>query len=493
MKRDLAFWNLCHFWRTLSVVCVIAAVMAFASSPAQAGRIEAGTFTAHDTLGTNRTPDRVTFQEPFDTPPIVIALASSNGGNSASVTITNITTTGFDELIVEPDNWDGRHLAMVTYYIAVEPGRHVLPGGAVIEAGTIPTNAVQFGSGFTGGTANWATVNFGAPLNSVPTILHNLQTANSETNNPAQGPSRPHITSIVQNPSISGFQFAIERSQANSGPFPSNETIGWIALPDGGSGSFPATNGTMINWNAATSAANIRGWDDGCFNNAHGITGSANPIVIAKKITRNNADGGWLRYCSVTGSDISLRVDEDRDQDDERTVAASDAERAAIVAFSTSFHANLRAQLGVTKIRSTVTNNNGSEFHLPQSIVTYLITVRNTGNAPPNEDSVLVTESLPDELDLILADFGGSGNGPVLFSDGTPVTGLNCTFGGFADLTDCFSFSTDGIDFTHEPMDSGDGTDPAVRYVRIEPSGFMNSNTGSGPPNFTLQLRAKLR
>ena len=471
----------------------LVAVALFIQLPAHAGRIEAGIFTTHDTLGTNRTPDRVTFQQPFDTPPIVVVIGSSNGGNSASITITNVTTTGFDELTVETDNWDGRHLVMVTHYIAVEPGRHVLPDNSVIEAGTFSTNAVQFGPGFTGGVASWASVNFSSPLIVPPTILHSLQTANSETNNPAQGPSRPHITSIVQNPSLNGFQVALDRSQALTGPFPSTETIGWIAFPDGGSGSFPATNGALVNWNADTSPASILGWDNGCFSNAHGISGATTPVVVAKKNSRNNADGGWLRYCTIDAANISVRVDEDTDQDVERVIATSDAEQAAIVAFSNSFHANLRANLGVTKIRTDTINADGSDFGLPGAIVIYLITVTNTGNSAPNEGSVIVTEELPNELDVVLADFSGSGTGPVLFTDGTPATNLSCPFGGFSDMSDCFSFSFDGIDFTYQPSDSGDGTDPNVRFVRIIPTGFMNGDTGSGAPSFTLGLKTKIR
>ncbi|MEL6529985.1 MAG: H-type lectin domain-containing protein, partial [Pseudomonadota bacterium] len=229
------------FHKSLPVLLRIAAsalLLLCFPSQANAGRIEAGVFEAHDTLGSNRTPDRVNFQQQFDTPPIVVAIPSSVGNNSASIRITNVTTTGFDELILEPDNWDGRHLAMDTYYIAVEPGRHVLPDGTVIEAGFTDLSNVQFGSGFTGGVASWSNVTFTAPLLSTPLILHQLQTANSETRDIANQASRPHITSIAQSPSTFGFQLAIERSQANSGPFPSSERIGWIAFPDGANGSF---------------------------------------------------------------------------------------------------------------------------------------------------------------------------------------------------------------------------------------------------------------
>ena len=479
--------------RLISCLVLVIAANSIWYAPAHAGRIEAGTFTAHDTLGSNRTPDPVVFQQPFDVPPVVVAISDSTGNNSASIRVTNITTTGFDELILEPDNWDGRHLAQPTQYIAVEPGRHILPDGTIIEAGFIDMNEVQYGNGFTGGTASWRNVSFSAPLSGSPTVFHQLQSANSETRNVANQSSRPHITSIAQSLGVSGFQLALDRSQANSGPFPSTETVGWVAIQSGLNGSFPDTSGTNINWSTRTTTPNIRGWDNGCFTQAHGVVGAVNPVVVAKKITRNNADGGWFRYCSINGTSIQLRVDEDRDQDNERNIAAGDAEAAAIIAFSRDFHANLRADLNVTKVRTSINNTDGSDFGLPGGIVTYLITVSNSGNAPPNENSVIVTEALPAELDLLLADFGGAGTGPIDYDDGTPASSLNCLFVSFADTGDCYAFSTDGIDYTYIPVDSGDGTDPNVRFVRVQPTGFMNPEAGAGTPNFTLSLRARIR
>lgn len=472
------------FYLALALSCLIPAA-------AHAGRIEAGTFTAHDTLGTNRTPDFVAFQQTFDTPPVVIVMVSSVGGNSASIQITNVTTTGFNELIVEPDNWDGRHLAMVTHYIAVEPGRHVLPDGTVIEAGLTSLSNVQFGTGFTGGTASWRTVNFTSALQSTPTVIHQMQTANSETNNPANGPSRPHLTSIAQSPSVNSFQLALDRSQANSGPFPSTETVGWIAWPTASNGSFPNTAGTNIDWSTRTSGPTIRGWDDGCFNAAHG-NASASPIAVAKKLSRNNQDGGWIRYCSVGAGNVSIRIDEDRDQDTERNIAAGDAEQVGIVAFSQAFHANLAADLTTSKVKFS-TNGSFGDFELPGAVVEYTIGVTNQGNAPPNYDSVIVTDELPSELALVITDFAAPGSGPIQFTDGSPTTNLTCNFISLGSTSDCISFSTDGVNFAYEPSDSGDGTDPAVTHIRVTPTGAMAGDTGSGDPNFELRLRAQIK
>jgi len=468
------------------VALLVCAGLVFPSS-ASAGRIEAGTFTAHDTFS-NPDPVRIPFQQPFDTVPVVIALVGVNGGNSATIRITNVTTTGFDELTIEPDSFDGRHIVEEVHYLAVEPGRHVLPGGFVIEAGLTTTAAVQHGAGVSG-TMSWDSISFSSALPSIPSVLAQIQSANSETQSVAAAPSRPYITATLQAPSASGFQLALERSETQNGPIPSSEQVGWIAFPAGSGGSFPDTGGSSITWNALTTSRNIAGYDDGCFTNSLGLT-SASAIVVAKKVTRFGGDGGWLRRCSLTSSAIGLTVDEDTSRDTERNHTT---EQASILAFSQSFHANLAAALNITKARTGVTNTLGSDFALPDALVDYQILVSNVGNAPPNEDSVVVTEQLPIELALSLADFGAPGTGPVQFAQGSTPSNLNCTFAAFSSASDCYDFSTDGSDYSYEPSDSGNGTDPNVRYIRIRPSGFMAANLGSGAPSFELRFRTQIR
>lgn len=392
------------------VIAVLCAAF-LSTSPAHATRFEAGTFVSHDTFSAGtRGPQRITFQQPFDVPPIVVAITNQQGGDAATIRITNVTTTGFDELGIEADNYDGQHVTMIVRYIAIEPGRHVFMDGTVIEAGFITTNAVQFGSGFSGGVASWATVNFSAPLGATPSVLHQVLTANSETNNPAEGPSRPFITSIAQSITGSSFQIALERSQANSGPFPSAETIGWIAFPAGGSGSFVDTAGNTVNWSAVNTPANIRGWSNGCFTNNTGLTSSI-AVSVASKITRNNPDGGWLRVCDSSASTLSVRVDEDRDQDGERGLSAAESEAASIITFSRPFHANLQPDLVTVKTLTTADSAPAGG-----DTVGYRITVTNVGTL--GATNVSLTDVLPAGLTATAA------NGVVSQGSFNPSTGL---------------------------------------------------------------------
>lgn len=187
-----------------------------------------------------------------------------------------------------------------------------------------------------------------------------------------------------------------------------------------------------------------------------------------------------------------MRVEEDRDQDTERSVPVGSEESGSIIAFSGAFHALLQPAISVTKVSTGFVNPLGNDFALPGATAEYLITVTNAGNAPPNYDSVIATELLPTQLALSVTDFLGS-SGPIFFQEGANPSGLTCNFVSLANMSDCFSFSTDGSNFAYVPADSGDGTDPAVTHVRISPTGYMAANTGGGSSSFTLRFRAKIK
>jgi len=479
-------WSYASFPSSLkgALAALFACLLTMAlASPAHAGRFEAGSFTAHDT-NANSSPVTVNFQQTFDVPPIVVVLNGNNGSDPAATRITNITTTGFDELTLEPSS-DGPHITEPVHYIAIEPGRHALPGGQIVEAGTTNISNVQHGAGVTG-SESWGTASFSAALPNAPSVIAQIQTANSETAAVASVPSQPFITVTIRNLTTTNFQLALERSEASGGPIPSAETIGWIAFPAGFSGSFPDISSTAITWSAVNTADNIRGWDNGCYTNGFGQT-SASAIVVATKNRHDGGDGGWLRRCSLSSSLIGLTVDEDTARDAER---AHTTESASIIAFSQAFHAELAADLSVVKTKFSTSAPGGTDFNIPSATVEYLISVSNLGTAPPNYDSVITVDSLPAELAFVMSDFGGPGSGPVQFTAGSPATGLTCNFISLASTSDCFDFSTDGSNFTYTPIDSGDGTDPAVTHIRIRPAGFMEADTGTGPRQFDLRFRA---
>ncbi len=126
---------------------------------------------------------------------------------------------------------------------------------------------------------------------------------------------------------------------------------------------------------------------------------------------------------------------------------------------------------------------------IPGATVRYDLLVTNQSTALPDSDSVFVTDPLPPDTALVVADFDGANPGPVAFTDGSPSSGLSYTFTSLPSTTDDIEFSTDGADFSYTPVDSGDGTDPAVTHIRVRPTGSFGTAAGA---SFTLQFKVRV-
>ena len=69
------------------------------------------------------------------------------------------------------------------------------------------------------------------------------------------------------------------------------------------------------------------------------------PIVVASKSTHADQDGGWLRRCMLDAGTVGLVIDEDKDQDGERS---HDNEQASVIVFSQAFDAVVGGFFGPT-------------------------------------------------------------------------------------------------------------------------------------------------
>ena len=463
-------------------VTAMALAMSFASG-ADARRLEARRVTTNDTFSTP-TFTAVTFLTPFDTTPVVVALATDQGGDASALRIRNVTTTGFEISPVEPPGNDGPHVAMTVDYVAMEPGSLVLPGGETVVAGFHDTASVQR-AGVVGGLAAWDTVAFGATLSSAAAVIADVQSNSSESGTPPSGPSQPWLTVAIRNPSTTDVQMALERSEVAAGSV-ATERIGYIAFPSGRTGGFVDTSSNVISWEATQTADSIRGWDNGCTNVTFSATAFANARVVATKNSRDGADGGWLRRCALTTTQIGLQVDEDIANDAERSHTT---EIAGVLAFSNTFHALFAGVLNAVKtvsIEEDPFNTAPNAYAIPGARARYLVNIESSGNSPTDNDSVVFVDALPAETKLIVADISPNA-GPVLFTDGSPPSDLTYTFTSLGSTTDDISFSNDGgATFTYVPTQDGDGADANVTHIRIEPKGsFAEQSTGT-PPSFQL-------
>ncbi len=127
---------------------------------------------------------------------------------------------------------------------------------------------------------------------------------------------------------------------------------------------------------------------------------------------------------------------------------------------------------------------------IPGATERYLVEVTNTGPGTVDADTMFISDPIPANMALRVIDYDGGNLGPVAFVDGSPVSGLTYTFTSLGSTTDDVEFSdNNGSTWTYTPADSGDGTDPAVTDIRINPKGVFAA-TGGGDPSFQVLFKA---
>jgi hypothetical protein len=118
---------------------------------------------------------------------------------------------------------------------------------------------------------------------------------------------------------------------------------------------------------------------------------------------------------------------------------------------------------------------------IPGGFVSYSVVVTNPSSGTVDSNSLLVVDATPANLQLFVGNVPG-GSGPVLFTNGTPSSGLTYSFVSLASTTDDVEFSSNGgSSWTYVPVPNADGVDPAVTHMRIRPKGVMAAGS-----SFTL-------
>jgi hypothetical protein len=152
----------------------------------------------------------------------------------------------------------------------------------------------------------------------------------------------------------------------------------------------------------------------------------------------------------------------------------------------------------VTKTRATVYDPvvgvSANAKSIPSARIDYTIRVENQGAGIADANTVTITDPVPPMTRLYVGDMGGIGSGPVVFTNGTPSSGLNCTFTTLASTTDNVAFSNDGgSSYAYTPVPDADGFDGAVTHLRITFSGAMNGTGMSGNPWANVRFRVAVR
>ncbi len=429
----------------------------------------------------------------FAQTPVVFVLPTIQGGDPSNVRVRNVGLTSFQAAPTEPHREDGPHVTMQSTSIAVDKGNFTLPDGTRFEVDTANITNQQFGTG-NPGTSSWHQVNFNVAFTVAPIVVASIQTMNNETGENGQFPpavsSLPFIDVAIRNVTTTGFQVALERSEIENGNVITPETIGYMAM-EPVTGNFTDSNNNAVEYKAYFYNG-ARGWSNGCVTSTFpGGAFSSMPVVMASKRSRNNPDGGWVRRCALSTSQIGIRIDEDRETegDNERSVSVAQAESISVIAFSRSFVLDFLPTyvpiLNVSKQLDTFSdpvNGTTNPKSIPGAIVEYSIMVTNSGQGIADSNTFKVDDVIPLDTSLVVS--GLSCGGAVQIVHGSPSSGLTCGN---------VEFSQDGVNYTYSPTPSGpNNTDASVRYIRIRPNGVFNAASGGSTPNITFKFRVEL-
>ncbi|GEM_PF-335761 len=146
--------------------------------------------------------------------------------------------------------------------------------------------------------------------------------------------------------------------------------------------------------------------------------------------------------------------------------------------------------LSVTKTSAVISNpveGTTDAKAIPGALIEYLITVANTGQAAVDAGTVTVTDDVPADAKMCLADLA-SGSGPVRFVDGSPVSGISYLYSALGSTSDNLQFSNDnGATWTYVPTADGDNCDAAITDFRVTTSGSFVAGA-----SFALQARMRV-
>ena len=138
-------------------------------------------------------------------------------------------------------------------------------------------------------------------------------------------------------------------------------------------------------------------------------------------------------------------------------------------------------------------NNTTNPKSIPGAVELYTLRITNQGSGTVDNNTLAIVDAIPANTALDVRDAGAAGSGPVVFVNGTPVSGLTYTYTALNSTTDGLEFSNDGgATWTYVPTPNADGYDPNVTHIRVRPQGAMAGSGAGGNPYFELRFKVRV-
>lgn len=251
----------------------------------------------------------------------------------------------------------------------------------------------------------------------------------------------------------------------------------WVEAVPGHAVTIPPTSGFSTNTSAFASVADTANESD----NGTTITVlTGTGTLAAESFTNGNA----AQYGSVLSCSDGTLSGTNAQSANQLSIGAPGA--TIVCVYTNSY----RPPLSLAKISVPYwdpANGTTNPKLIPGALVDYIISVASPTTYATGPNSVIVFDSLPDEVALYVNDIGAAPPGPLVFTTGT--SGLTYDYGGLTSLTDDIDFSADdGASWSYIPHPDADGVDAAITNVRVNPKGSMPAGS-----NFQIRIRAKIK
>lgn len=293
------------------------------------GTINAGIKAASSQLQFGKaTSTNVVFDTPFESgvTPLIFVMPMIDGNDPqndgpASVFVTQVTSSGFTWQQRQPVGSRQISQQMTeVHWIAVTAGEHQLSDGSYIEAGTVNVSTPSYGN-----SENYQQVSMSRPydvvLNQIQSTQNNCWLTSTAKWNNSSISVGIDVSEAVNAGSGNGFgnkRCQPENIQLNK---LNAERVAYLALKTGNGIIELGGKNVRYQFGSDAQTINLNSTVDLAIqcNYLTSLIGFENePTVVAGKHSRNGNNGGWLRRCQLTNTQVSMVTDEDQYQDSER-------------------------------------------------------------------------------------------------------------------------------------------------------------------------------
>ena len=212
----------------------------------------------------------------FSSAVVFAAPPTYNGVQAASVTVSEVTSSGATLYVDEPDYLDGRHLMEDVSMLTLAEGNWTISDGSRLEVGTLSIPG--------GETDSFTSVTFDQAFDEAPVVLVQLQTKNGSD----------WVVARTDNVSTTGFDVLLEE-QENSDGFHVAEVLGWAAIDASGASGLMDWGGTTAQAFSFEDAVDSEGFEF-TFDSALGL----DPIISANITSYNGSDTAMLRLADLS-------------------------------------------------------------------------------------------------------------------------------------------------------------------------------------------------